>query len=58
MAEKLSPKELVDFEEILMRSIFEQKALINLLEKKGLITKLELLEEIRELEKKHAKAAS
>ena len=58
MVEKKDLRESVNFEEILMSNIFEQEALVNLLEKKGLITKFELLEEIRELEKKHAKAAS
>ena len=58
MAEKMDLKKSVNFEEILMSNIFEQEALINLLEKKGLITKIELIEEIRELKKKHARAAS
>lgn len=49
MAEKLNPKELVTFEELLMSNTIEQEALVNLLEKKGIITKKELLEEIKRL---------
>jgi hypothetical protein len=52
VAEKLSPKEIVTFEELLVSSMFEQDALVNLLERKGLITKAELLEEIKALKKK------
>ena len=51
MAEKLDPKEIVTFEELLVSNMFEQEALINLLEKKGLITKQELLEEMKRLKK-------
>jgi hypothetical protein len=43
---------LVTFEELLVSSMFEHEALVNLLERKGLITKAELLEEIKALEKK------
>ncbi len=49
MAEKLDPKEVVSFEELLMRNVIEQEALVNLLERKGVITKAELLEEIKSL---------
>ena len=52
MAEKLDPKEVVAFKELLMSNVYEQEALINLLERKGIITKAELLEEIKELKKK------
>ncbi len=52
MAEKLDPKKVVDYKELLMSNVYEQEALINLLEKKGLITKAELLEEIRDLHQK------
>jgi hypothetical protein len=45
MAEKLSPKETVTFEGLLMSNVCAQEALNNLLEKKGLIDKRELLEE-------------
>jgi hypothetical protein len=52
MANKLDPKEVVDYKELLMSNVYEQEALINLLEKKGIITKAELLEEIKDLKKK------
>jgi hypothetical protein len=55
MAEKLDPKEVVDFKELLMSNIYEQEALINLLEKKGVITKAELLKEIGDLQQKMAR---
>jgi len=49
MAEKLDPKELVTFGELLISNTIEQEALVNLLEKKGIISKAELLEEIKRL---------
>lgn len=49
MADKLNPKEVVTFEELLMSNTIEQEALVNLLEKKGLIKKEELLDEIKKL---------
>jgi len=49
MAEKLDPKEIVSFEELLMSNVYTQEALINLLEAKGTITKTEMLEEIKRL---------
>jgi len=52
MAEKLDPKEIVSFEELLMSNVFTQEALINLLETKGFIKKAELLEEIKKLRDK------
>ena len=52
MGEKVDPKEVVAFKELLMSNVYEQEALINLLEKKGFITKDELLKEIIELTKK------
>ena len=52
MAEKLNPKELVTFGELLMSNTIEQEALVNLLEKRGIITKKELLEEMKRLSKK------
>ena len=39
MAEKLDPKEMVSFEELLISNVIEQDALVNLLEKKGIIKK-------------------
>ncbi len=52
MAEKLDPKELVSFEDLLLSNVIEQEALVNLLEKKGMVTKAELLEEIKRLRDK------
>ncbi len=51
MADKLDPKEIVTFEELLMSNVYTQKALINLLDKKGIIDKKELLEDIKRLKK-------
>ncbi len=47
MAEKLDPKELVNFKELLMSEVIQSEALINLLDKKGIISKQELLEEMK-----------
>jgi hypothetical protein len=49
MAEKLDPKEVVDFKELLLSNMYEIQALINLLEGKGIITKIEILEEIKRM---------
>jgi hypothetical protein len=38
MAEKLDPKELVSFKELLMSEIIQSEAIINLLDKKGIIS--------------------
>ena len=42
MAEKLDPKEIVTFEDLLMSEVIQSEALINLLDRKGIITKQEL----------------
>ena len=47
MAEKLDPKQIVDFKELLMSEVIQSEALINLLDKKGIISKQELLNEMR-----------
>jgi hypothetical protein len=47
MADKLDPKELVSFKELLMSETITSEALINLLERRGIITKEELLEEMK-----------
>jgi len=39
MADKLDPKEIVSFEELLMSEVIQSEALINLLDRKGIITK-------------------
>ena len=49
MAEKLDPKEVITFEELLMSNMYTQEALINVLVQKGIITKEEVLEEIKRL---------
>jgi hypothetical protein len=49
MAEKLDPKELVTFKELLMSEVIQSEALINLLDRKGIISKQELLEEIKKV---------
>jgi hypothetical protein len=51
MTDKLDPKEIVTFEELLMSNIYTQEALVNLLDKKGIIDKKDLLEEIKRLKK-------
>ncbi len=47
MAEKLDPKEVVSFEELVTYEVIQSEALINLLDLKGIITKSELLEEMK-----------
>jgi hypothetical protein len=47
MAEKLNPKELVSFKELLMHEVIHAEALVNLLDRKGIITKKELPEEMK-----------
>ena len=49
MAERLDPKQIVDFREMLMAEVITSEALINLLDRKGIITKQELLEEMRQV---------
>jgi hypothetical protein len=36
MSNKLDPKEIVSFEELLMSNVYTQEAIVNLLEKKGM----------------------
>jgi glycyl-tRNA synthetase alpha subunit len=50
MAEKLDPKEIVDFKELLMSEVIQSEALINILDKRGVISKKELLEEIKRVQ--------
>ncbi len=49
MEEKAGIVDKVAFEELLMKNVYAQEALINLLEEKGLLTRQELLEEIKRL---------
>ncbi len=47
MAEKLDPKEVVTFEELLRAMMFETEATRRILVRKGLLTNEEVLEEIK-----------
>jgi hypothetical protein len=58
MAEKLDPKELVSFKELLMSEVIQSEALINLLDSKGIISKQELLEEMKRVQAKMVKSKS
>ena len=59
MAEKLDPKQVATFEELLMTVLYKQEALRRVLVQKGLLTNDEVLEEIktvrRELEGKRGR---
>ena len=50
MAEKLDPKEIVSFKELLMSEVIQSEAIINLLVKKGIISKQELLDEMKKVQ--------
>lgn len=58
MTEKLDPKELVSFKELLMSEIIQSEAIINLLDKKGIIIKQELLDEMKNVQEKMIKTKS
>ena len=47
MAEKLDPRQVVTFEELLRSMMFEQEATRRVLVRKGLLTNDEVLEEIK-----------
>ncbi len=47
MAEKLDPREVVTFEELLRSMMYEQEATRRVLVRKGLLTNEEVLEEIK-----------
>lgn len=49
MAEKLDPKEIVDFKELLMSEVIQSEALINLLDRKGIVSKQELIGEMKKV---------
>ncbi len=59
MAEKLDPRQVVTFEELLMTVLYEQEALRRVLVRKGVLTNQEVLEEVkavrRELEGKRGR---
>ena len=50
MAEKLDPKELVSFREMLLTEVITSEAIVNLLDMKGIISKQELMEEMKRLQ--------
>ena len=58
MAEKLDPKQIVDFKELLMSEVIQSEAIINLLDRKGFISKQELLEEMKQVQSKMIKSKS
>ncbi len=47
MAEKLDPRQVATFEELLRACLYEQEALRRVLVRKGLLTNEEVLEEIK-----------
>jgi hypothetical protein len=55
MGNTLDPKETATFEEVLVATVFQQEAVLNILERKGLLSRAEVMQEIIELKKKQAK---
>ena len=49
MAQKLEPKEIVDWQEFTYSNMMEQEALLRLLVKKGIISKEEFIKELEEV---------
>ena len=49
MTDKLDPKETATFEEVLMATVYQQEATLNILERKGLLSRKDVLEEINAL---------
>ena len=47
MAEKLDPRQVVTFEELLRTCLYEQEALRRVLVRKGVLTNDEVLEEVK-----------
>ena len=47
MAEKLDPKQIATFEELLRACLYEQEALRRVLVRKGVLTNEEVLEEVK-----------
>ncbi len=54
MANNLDPKQTASLEEVLVTTVFQQEAMMNLLERKGLLTRAEVMQEILEMKKKAA----
>jgi hypothetical protein len=55
MAEKLDPKELVSFEELLISNSIQIEALTHLLVEKGILTFEEIFEKLKEVKKNYKK---
>ncbi len=55
MADKLDPKQTATLEEVLVATVYQQEAMMNLLERKGLLTRAEVMQEILEMKKKAGK---
>ncbi len=56
MAETRGADEVVTLEDMVIAQMFEQEALLNLLDQKGVLKKAEVLEEVKRLRDKAAKA--
>jgi len=54
MGNKLDPKQTASLEEVLVATVFQQEAMMNLLEKKGLLSRAEVMAEILDMKKKAA----
>ncbi len=52
MSNKLDSKETATFEEVLIASVFQQEAMLNLLDRKGLLSRQEVMQEILEMKMK------
>ncbi len=52
MGNKLDPKQTASFEEVLIATVYQQEAMMNLLERKGLLSRQEVMNEILEMKKK------
>ncbi len=54
MGDKLDKKETATFDEVLIATVYQQEAMMNLLERKGLLSRAEVMAEIIELKKRAA----
>jgi hypothetical protein len=54
MGNKIDPNQTATLEEILVATVFQQEAMMNLLERRGLLTREDVMKEIYELQKKQA----
>ena len=53
MAEKLDPKEVVSFKELLIAGMIENQAIIQLLIEKGIITKEEYFSKLKDVKRQY-----